>query len=193
MIKNNLFSSTRQQQAGFTLIELIVVMVFAAIIMTFAIPNFKVAIRNNRLSTQTNDLVSSLNLARSEAVTRGDRITICRSLNGTSCNTSTGNWEDGWIVFHDPLTSGTVGVVDSGEQLIRVYAGLDGDNTLRAGDNFTDYISYLAMGESAGNAADTDPEDDEFRLCDSRGDASAYTIEIMTTGRVQSSRTANCP
>lgn len=193
MTKSNL-NRSGWQQSGFTLIELIVVLAFAAIIMTFAIPNFNTAIRNNRLSTQANDLVSALNLARSEAVTRGDRVTVCRSLNGTSCNTSAGNWEDGWIVFHDPLASGTVGVVDSGEQLIRVYAGLDGDNTLRSGDNYTNYVSFLAMGESRGNASDTDAEDDEFRLCDSRGAAAAYTIEIMLTGRVQTSRTAtSCP
>ena len=50
--------------SGFTLIEMIVVMVFAAIILTIAVPNFNTLIRNNTLATQANELVSALSLAR---------------------------------------------------------------------------------------------------------------------------------
>lgn len=176
---------------GFTLIEVIVVMVFAGIILTIAVPNFNTMIKNNRLATQANELVSSINLARSEAVSRGDRITVCRSLNGSSCNSSSGHWEDGWIVFHDPLNSGAVGVVENAGQLIRVYSGLQGDLTLRTGATFADFMSYLPQGQSQGSGG---LGNDTFRLCDSRGAASAYSITVIATGRVSTSKTAtSCP
>ncbi len=57
---------------GFTLFELIVTIAVAAIIVSVGIPGFTSFVQNNRAVTHTNDLVTALNLARSEA-------TWCRS------------------------------------------------------------------------------------------------------------------
>ena len=44
--------------------------------MGIAIPNFTSIIRNSKLTTIANELVTSLNLARSEAVKRGVQVVV---------------------------------------------------------------------------------------------------------------------
>ncbi|PKM34904.1 MAG: general secretion pathway protein GspH, partial [Gammaproteobacteria bacterium HGW-Gammaproteobacteria-10] len=55
------------KHTGFTLIELMMTIAIGAIILTLGIPSFMETIRSNRLTTRTNELLTSLNLARSEA------------------------------------------------------------------------------------------------------------------------------
>ena len=77
---------------------MLVTLVVAAVLLALAIPTFETTLRNNRLFTQVNDFHLALARARSEAMSRVQRATICASTNGTSCN-GTGAWEDGWIIF----------------------------------------------------------------------------------------------
>lgn len=84
---------------GFTLIELMIVIVISAILMATAAPSLIDAVLSNKLSSYANSLVASANLARSEAIKRNSVVRLCASSNGTSCAT-TGGWEQGWIVMH---------------------------------------------------------------------------------------------
>jgi len=61
---------------GFTLVELMVTIVVFSILMTVGLPASVELVRNNRITTQTNELVTALNLARSEAVKRGARVQV---------------------------------------------------------------------------------------------------------------------
>ena len=61
---------------GFTLLELMVTVAVVAILATVAVPGFRDLIQNNRVTTQTNELVSALNFARTEAVKRGQRVEV---------------------------------------------------------------------------------------------------------------------
>lgn len=103
---------------GFTLYELIVTVAVAAIILSFGVPGFMSFIDNNRATTHTNDLVTALNLARSEATRRGTAITVCSSTNSSTCSGSA-DWSTGWVVRSAagdvlrvwPARSGGAGVV----------------------------------------------------------------------------------
>lgn len=53
---------------GFTLIEMMVVVVVMSIILSMALPSFRQIIENTRLSTQVNEFVTSANSARAEAI-----------------------------------------------------------------------------------------------------------------------------
>ncbi len=86
-----------------------------AILATVGVPSFVDFIANNRVIVQTNELVGALNLARSEAVKRGARVTVCRRASDTSCG---GTWNNGWLVFVD---SGAAGSVDAGDEVLRVW------------------------------------------------------------------------
>lgn len=83
--------------AGFTLVELMVTLAVAAILMAIAIPNFTALINSNRLTATGNELVASLQLARSEALRRNTQVRVCRSEDGSSC-AGAGQWNR-WITL----------------------------------------------------------------------------------------------
>jgi type IV fimbrial biogenesis protein FimT len=61
---------------GFTLLELMVAIAVLAILATVGVPSFNELIQNNRVTTQTNELVSALNFARTEAIKRGRNVEV---------------------------------------------------------------------------------------------------------------------
>ncbi|MEK6807274.1 MAG: GspH/FimT family pseudopilin [Pseudomonadota bacterium] len=97
-------------QDGFSLLELMVVMAIAGILMAVAVPGFITTIRNNRLSSQTNEFIYALKFARTEALKRNIPVTVCRSSTQLACNTLSAGWEGGWIVFAE--NAGTLGTLN---------------------------------------------------------------------------------
>ena len=88
-----MLSKTKSKQAGFTLVEIMITLGVAAILLSFGVPRFQGMMMNNRITTNTNLMIGSLNLARSEAIKRGARINVI-SNNAT-------DWKDGWIIQND--------------------------------------------------------------------------------------------
>jgi len=85
---------------GFSLVELIVTLVVAAILLGISVPSLIGFVRSNRLVSVTNTFISDINLARSEALKRSLGAGVCQSADGTGCSGS-GTWNTGWIVFAD--------------------------------------------------------------------------------------------
>lgn len=83
---------------GFTLVELIVAISIAAILLAIAVPSYSSSQLNSQLRVSANDLIGSINLARSEAIKRGTTVTLCASADGESCG---GEWHEGWLVLRE--------------------------------------------------------------------------------------------
>lgn len=97
------------RSGGFTLVELMVTVAVFAIVAAIAAPAMQSMITASRLSAATGELVTALQLARSEAVRRNAPVTICSSADGTTCSGS-GDWSR-WIVTGRDNTAGTIDAI----------------------------------------------------------------------------------
>ena len=131
---------------GFSLIELVITLAVVAIMSSLALTFSGAFLQDNRLSTANNDLVGSINLARSVAVSRGQRASICASSNGTSCTGT--EWELGWIVFSD---NGEAAKIDGNDQIIKVAGKSGVDISISAGANF---ITFKPQGSTSSTCID---------------------------------------
>lgn len=87
---------------GFTLIELMVTLAILAILAMVALPSFRDTIRRNEVNTASNALLAGISYARSEAIDRGQVVTMCPSTDGTTCATSSTAWGTGWMIYTYP-------------------------------------------------------------------------------------------
>ncbi|MDO4905572.1 MAG: GspH/FimT family pseudopilin [Lautropia sp.] len=101
--------------AGFTLVEMLVVMAIFGIVAAIAAPSFRDYALRRSIAVQVSDLAGALRLARSEALKRGKEVSLCPSQNThvikPSCNAEATNWGQGYLVF--------VGSVDRNDQFLR--------------------------------------------------------------------------
>ena len=181
-----------KKNSGFTLLELMIVIAIAGVLMAIAVPSFKDMMRNTRLTTYANQFVTSLNIARSEAIKRGVPVTV-RKLSGVGSATY---WSTaGWEVFVDDgggnAANRNNGVRDTNETVLKTYPALPAKFTLKGnGLVLRDRISYQADG-SANKTAGT------LILCDnSDGNDTiepytAKAIIISMTGRIQMAKDKN--
>ncbi len=150
---------------GFTLIELMIVIAIASILMTLAVPSFSLMINNSKVTSTTNEFISSLNLARSEALKRSGNVSVCKSnASYTACDTTAATFTtNGWLVFSD--TCGVTGVIDSAAATattpactdVRIKVGEANDQIsikedVAAGAADIDVVTYNLSGRVAGTA-----------------------------------------
>jgi len=97
-----------RKNEGVTLIELMVVLVVLAILISLAAPALHSLLARWAADTASASLVDDFRYARSEAIKRNDFVTICRSTDGVSCAGLIGSWHTGWLVFVDRDSDGVV-------------------------------------------------------------------------------------
>ena len=160
----------RSRHSGLTLLELLITMVLAAIIAALAAPSFFSLIKNNQISSARTSLLAGIQLARAEALERKTPVTICASTHGGGCG---GDWTDGWIVFTDIDSSGSIG---TGDVLVEVHDGYGG--TALGDDGTGGTITYLVTGMKNNAGAQN------IGFCDEHGSANIQgkTISISATG-----------
>lgn len=163
---------------AFTLIELIVTIAIAAILLTIAVPGFQNMVIENRIATQTNELVSDLALARSEAIKRGQRISICAAADSTTCLSAGTTWTTGRIVYVGGAPSGAVPTANILRYTEPQKGVISLTDTSSTGASY--YVSYLPSGGIDRAATLT--------LCNTG--YIGRNITVNTTGRTATSKTA---
>ena len=106
-------------QRGFTLFELLVTILVAGVIFGLGVPNLLEFSRNNQMVATANDFVTSIQNARSAAITRRLPVTLCASPNpidaAPTCSPDATGTNGGYIAWVDDNGDA---VVDGGEQIL---------------------------------------------------------------------------
>ena len=142
-----------------------VVLSVMAVALGVGVPVFSAVAANGRMSSATNDLLASLRMARSEALTRrARRVALCPTPDGVGDCIAGGNLGAGWTVFLDNDADGAIGIADV---ILQRHAALEaadlvGGLTISPG---TDDLAFNAKGELPDGV-----DAIEIQLCDSRGD-----------------------
>jgi type IV fimbrial biogenesis protein FimT len=79
----------RRRVSGFTLTELLITVVMTSVLAALATPSFRSFIAGQRIKTVSFDVMSTLTMARSEAIKRQLTVTV---------TPGTGGWMGGWTV-----------------------------------------------------------------------------------------------
>ncbi|HJW50833.1 MAG TPA: GspH/FimT family pseudopilin [Burkholderiaceae bacterium] len=113
---------------GFTLVEMLAVITISAILVALALPSFRSIVRSSQISSTSNDLLASIDLARSEAIRRNVTVSVCRSLNPENvapvCSSAAANgyaandWSSGWITFAKAAANINNALVEAGDEII---------------------------------------------------------------------------
>ena len=191
-----------KKYTGFTLIELMVALAVLGILLSVGLPKMSVFFKGSRMVTNANEMLSGLHIARSEAVKRNSRVTICKSVNADStsptCATGAEGWDKGWIVFVEGKNEDNVyGQYTAADgALLRVNAGAEGNNvTITASVAGIDkYVSFTSRG--APKLRNGSSQSGVFRVCDARGlknaagGVVARGVVLSASGRVRNTKDA---
>ncbi|MCG6899321.1 MAG: GspH/FimT family pseudopilin [Gammaproteobacteria bacterium] len=170
-----------KKSRGFTLPEIMITMGVIAIVLSTAVPSVNSVIKNNRLATQLNSVVTHIHMARAEAVKRNVRVILCRSAspNATSptCGGDTKIWESGYIVFADDgNNSNNVYNAATDTLLARGQPAVPGVK-MRTNSTWNNNLEFKPDGstnEGGGIAL--------MSFCDDRGNTHGRQIRVAANG-----------
>jgi type IV fimbrial biogenesis protein FimT len=134
----------RSNHSGFTLLELVVVLAVVAVLAGLAAPSMSRLRQEQRMQGQAEALLSSLMLARAEALRHQQRVTVCARAADERCAPA-GPWTPGWIVFVD---SNANAQRESQEVLLQTQAALPTGLKLVGNTTVSRYVSYGPEGRS---------------------------------------------
>jgi type IV fimbrial biogenesis protein FimT len=171
------------RQRGFTLLELVTTVTVAGVLLWVAVPSFFNTSRNSHAAADANELVSAFSIARSEAIRRAGRITVCPSSDGASCG---GGWSGGWIVFTDTAATDTADPPVVGT-VLRVSPPPTGTPAISGG---SDWVRFLPRGYARSKSGAM-PVTFTIAVQGCTGQQ-ARTVEVNGVGRATAAR-VNCP
>lgn len=170
--------ATRHGLRGVTLVEALVTLALLVILGALAAPTFRTQLAASRLSAATSDLSATLAQARAQAVRLGQRVTVCRSADQSTCDTAaSGNWANGWIAFIDADGNGTRAAAETVTTRVSAF---DPSIAIRGNGVLAQRVTFVASGGARFNGT--------LRVCNTSpglaNDRRARQLLVQQTGRV---------
>jgi len=129
---------------GFTLLEALVVLAVVGVLVALAAPSVSGMRARHQLHAQAEGLLDSLVLARSEALRRQQRITLCPRALDNTCD-ATAPWQKGWLVFVDANDNAQR---EPEEPWIEVHGDVPSSIRVAVTSTVKGYFSYGSEGRS---------------------------------------------
>lgn len=165
---SSLFVAQSYRARGFTLVEVMMVLLLISIIMTMAISFGRSMWLENRSTVIINDLIQTLNYARSTAILRNEKIIVCPSSDQKTCDSN--DWSRGQVVRN------------SAGELLRIFSGLSAEERLiwNSSLNKDQAIEWLPSGYTNGQRG-------SFYCCPGNAQPqNAKKLVVLNTGRLYS-------
>ncbi len=150
----------RRTAAGFTLIELMIVVAMLALFAAIAVPSFTSFISQNRSQALNDELLGLLQYARAQAVAQRTTVRVC-SQNG---------------VWH--LRTGTTACASNSSTPLRSLTPPSGAAISFSTAPTSSDVAFLQNGTTRATA--------RFVTCYQNQPANGYTIDVARTGSVRS-------
>ena len=154
---------------GFTLTELLMVLIIISVTLAIGLPNFQSLIISSRLTSSANAMVSALQLARFEALKQQKNVIIANK---------NGQWENGWIVFIDEKNQNNQ--LDDGESVLANFDSLNANLAVQIPTAYKNYVYYDKYGRINSEGLDNGT----FSFCSSSILGDFRSVVIALTGRV---------
>jgi len=168
--------------AAFTLVETVIALAIAALLAAMAVPAFHEWLSDYQLANVAKHLAETMTRARTEAVRRGHRVNLCKSIDRRRC-ADHGGWDAGFVVFVDVNHNG---VIDTDEQVLEAEGAAPRGISVSGNRPVDDYVSYTGLGQARMlNGA---LQMGTFVIC--RPGRRALHVVLANTGRVPVERTS---
>jgi type IV fimbrial biogenesis protein FimT len=185
---DNVENASKSAEAGLSLIETMMAMTVLAILSSIAAPSFRNSTASQAINAADENLVGSLQFARTQAMALGLPVRLCRSGSGANglpqCDNGASDsghdgFEDGWLVFTDANGNGQPD--QASDLLRRSRADLNSMLTIRGNTNVRNDVAFTNVGTVAGTLG-------QLVLCGPRGWSGgghfAQVVVIGLTGHV---------
>lgn len=161
---------------GYSIMELMTVVAILGIMLGFGVPSFQEFVTNYRTSVQTNDLLSDLAVARSEAVKYARRAEV---------RAEGGDWSNGWIVWTDLNADGDV----DADEIVKRHGVAEPDFTILAGDTGGNPAPMIAFGVTGTLVQPAGGARVEFAICRPDNDPErSRGVVLIPSGRAESQK-----
>ncbi len=198
---------SKGRSRGFTLIELMTAIALTALLLTLAAPSLRTFIQNRRITGATNDFVSAIHMARTEAMKRGAWVVLCRT--GDPNDLADGNedpvckanvypggganqnkdWSAGWLMYALPVGDTTLEPYGSGtDTLVAVGTPAPTGVSITANTYGDEYLVFF--GDGSQNVSSGGPA--VYSICDDRGASTGRTVTVPRGGRPQAGAASTC-
>ena len=178
-----------KNQKAFTLIELLVTICVLGVLLSIAVPSFRSQIVNNRSAALGEDIVTAINVVRSEAVKRSTKVSLCASTDGATCSGVATDWVNGFIAVVDyaatddaaaPLLTDTTHLTST---ILQVWGKQDPNAVIGAvrGTTAISFIRYTSLGTLARLDNNSITVSSEIKKCNG---SAARAVVISLTGMV---------
>lgn len=153
-----------KNQKGFSLFEALIVLTIIIILIAVTVPNEKLFISKSQDEVMSQQLLRAIYLARSEAMTRSQTVTLCASVDDKTCS---GDWIQGYIIA-------------TNDQRISVYRNVTNQGMInwRTFPKGRKELTFLATGF-------TEIENGTFWYCPNHDAKAQWAIVMSQSGRAR--------